>query len=101
MHRCGRAARSYKAEPNETTVVATRQPAACVYSFFTRELAPMAKDVLQLLKASNAWIDPNLVCLANESDDKVPVNKGKPEKNYDRDESLVEMKSPGSTSENN
>lgn len=63
----------------------------------------MAKDILQLLKATNAWIDPNLVSLANESGNKVPANKGKPEKKctIGMNESIVEVKSPGSTSENN
>jgi len=46
----------------------SNQPAACIYSFFTRDFAPMAKDMLQLLRATNAWIDPNLIELANESD---------------------------------
>ncbi len=66
MHRCGRAARSYKAKSNETTSEGPKSPAACVYSFFTRDLAPMAKDVLELLKATGSWIDPNLIILAKE-----------------------------------
>jgi hypothetical protein len=72
VHRCGRAARSYKAKSNETTSVDNKTPAACVYSFFTRDLAPMAKDVLELLKATHSWIDPNLVILANEFNDDTP-----------------------------
>lgn len=47
MHRCGRAGRD-------------QSSSATVYSFFTRDFAPMAKDVVALLGYSNAWIDPNL-----------------------------------------
>ena len=42
-------------------------PTATVYSFFHRELAPMAKDVVQLLRSCNSWVDPNLLALAPES----------------------------------
>jgi hypothetical protein len=77
VHRCGRAARSYKAASNETTSVGNRTPAACVYSFFTRDLAPMAKDVLELLKATHSWIDPNLVILANEYNNDTPSKETK------------------------
>ncbi len=61
VHRCGRAGRK--------KVSGTPDPggknncAAYVYSFFHRELAPMAKDVIDLLKLSGAWIDPNLLAL--------------------------------------
>lgn len=48
VHRCGRAGRD-------------QSSSATVYSFFTRDFAPMAKDVLAMLESSNAWIDPNLV----------------------------------------
>lgn len=62
VHRCGRAGRNSSASP------------ATVYSFFTRNFAPMAKDVLALLETSNAWIDPNLKELVasstNTGDDK-------------------------------
>ena len=47
VHRCGRAGRD-------------QSSSATVYSFFTRDFAPMAKDVIALLGSSNAWIDPNL-----------------------------------------
>ena len=53
VHRCGRAGRS------------GNKPAT-VYSFFTRELQPMATDVMTLLKETNAWIDPNLLELTAE-----------------------------------
>jgi hypothetical protein len=41
---------------------------ATVYSFFHRELAPMAKDVVELLRSCNAWVDPNLLTLAPDGD---------------------------------
>jgi superfamily II DNA/RNA helicase len=63
VHRCGRAARNYDAAKSKNP----GKPAACVYSFLTRELAPMAPDVLKLLQAGNAWIDPNLVELADRA----------------------------------
>lgn len=53
VHRCGRGGR------NQTV-------SAKVYSFFTRDMAPMAKDVVQLLKSSNAWLDPNLLAIIDE-----------------------------------
>jgi ATP-dependent RNA helicase DDX5/DBP2 len=46
VHRCGRAGRS----GDEATV----------YSFFTRNLKLMAPDLIQLLEANKAWVDPNL-----------------------------------------
>ena len=50
IHRCGRAGRS--------------GDAAKCYSFFTRNLQPMAGDLIKLLHGNNAWIDPNLKALA-------------------------------------
>ena len=49
VHRCGRAGRD-------------KEPAA-VYSFFNREMKGMAPDLIDLLKSSGAWIDPNLLAL--------------------------------------
>ena len=34
-----------------------------VYSFFKREMKGMAPDLIDLLKSSGAWIDPNLLDL--------------------------------------
>ena len=34
-----------------------------VYSFFKREMKGMAPDLIDLLKSSGAWIDPNLLNL--------------------------------------
>lgn len=49
VHRCGRAGRD-------------KQPAT-VYTFFKREMKGMAPDLIDLLKSSGAWIDPNLLAL--------------------------------------
>jgi superfamily II DNA/RNA helicase len=60
VHRCGRAGR------NKVSGGASgdkKHLNSVVYSFFNRELAPMAKDVIDLLKSSNSWIDPNLIAL--------------------------------------
>jgi len=57
VHRCGRAGR------NSLSCNGEKKLKACVYSFFHRELAPMAKDVLDLLTSCGAWIDPNLISL--------------------------------------
>lgn len=37
-----------------------------VYSFFTREFSAMASSVVDLLKTCRAWVDPNLIALAEE-----------------------------------
>lgn len=62
VHRCGRAGRNKVTrrtgdDTNEQT------SKAIVYSFFNRELAPMANDMVELLRSCNAWVDPNLVAL--------------------------------------
>ena len=41
---------------------------ATVYSFFNRELKPMAKDVVELLRSCNAHVDPNLLSLVPGKD---------------------------------
>ena len=63
IHRCGRAGRN--GEP------------AQVFSFFTRNLCAMAPDMIKLLEASGARVDPNLRSLAadlsgNAGNDKKP-----------------------------
>lgn len=50
---------------------------ACVYSFFHRELAPMASDVVELLNSCSAWVDPNLVALIPGSSDASSTSKRK------------------------
>lgn len=59
VHRCGRAGRNKVSGADGKE----KQLNAVVYSFFNRELAPMAKDVIDLLKSSNSWIDQNLISL--------------------------------------
>ena len=34
-----------------------------VFSFFTRKLAPLAPDLIQLLREAGQWVDPNLAAL--------------------------------------
>jgi ATP-dependent RNA helicase DDX5/DBP2 len=58
VHRCGRAGRTQKNG---------KHASGTVYSFFTRDLAPMAKDVVELLRASNSWLDPNLLELVESN----------------------------------
>ena len=55
VHRCGRAGRG------------TDSTGAVVYSFFTRNMAPMAPDVVRLLEANQQWVDPNLRELAEST----------------------------------
>lgn len=58
VHRCGRAGR------NKTSSGDGDQPLnATVYSFFHRELAPLAADTIDLLRSCSAWVDPNLLTL--------------------------------------
>ena len=63
VHRCGRAGRDGKA--------------ATVYSFFTRNLAPMARDMINLLQASGQEVDPNLQELVR------PAKKKRSKPNHD------------------
>jgi ATP-dependent RNA helicase DDX5/DBP2 len=66
VHRCGRAGRGVGAE------------AAHVFSFFTRNMAPMAADVIRLLEANEQWVDQNLRDLAVTPSDQPPGgSKGK------------------------
>ena len=60
MHRCGRAGRK------EALNGEVSQYPPTVYSFFTREFSAMASSVVDLLKTCRAWVDPNLIALAEE-----------------------------------
>ena len=72
VHRCGRAGRnkvSNELHNNEKKVNskdASESPK--VYSFFHRELKAMAKDVVELLRSCNAYVDPNLLSLVPAKD---------------------------------
>ena len=73
VHRCGRAGRSHinKHVSDENTHSNSNRVIAVVYSFFSREFAPMAPDMLELLKKSGSdYIDPNLVSLVEEVESK-------------------------------
>lgn len=61
MHRCGRAGRTFA----KSEAVAASSPPT-VYSFFTREFAPMADSVIELLRMCNSQVDPNLIALSSE-----------------------------------
>jgi len=62
VHRCGRAGRS-TVSGRVGSDQKEKSSNATVYSFFNRELAPMANDVVELLRSCNAWVDPNLIAL--------------------------------------
>ena len=61
VHRCGRAGRKQSLSGEVSQYPPT------VYSFFPREFLAMADSVIELLKACNAWVDPNLLALSNEN----------------------------------
>jgi superfamily II DNA/RNA helicase len=61
VHRCGRAGRGGSLSTSTANSEAATR--GTVYSFFTRNLAPLAPDLMALLEANNQWIDPNLVLL--------------------------------------
>jgi superfamily II DNA/RNA helicase len=61
VHRCGRAGRG--GSLSTTTTTNTEPTRGTVYSFFTRNLAPLVPDLIALLEANNQWVDPNLVLL--------------------------------------
>lgn len=77
VHRCGRAGR-HKVHgdgdgggdggDDDDNVQSSSMQTSTVYSFFHRELAPMAKDVIELLCKSNSWVDPNLLALVPDSE---------------------------------
>ena len=78
IHRCGRAGRrtlhgssnnGVSGNNNEDRTMEEKDKAT-VYSFFTRNLKPMAADMVQLLEANNAWVDPNLRALVTTDDQK-------------------------------
>jgi superfamily II DNA/RNA helicase len=73
VHRCGRAGRS---QP--------QQRQCAVYSFFTRNMQCMASDLVQLLEASNAWVDPNLRALVVETDKQANDAAGQKTKRRDK-----------------
>mmetsp|Transcript_11698 Transcript_11698/g.21097 ORF Transcript_11698/g.21097 Transcript_11698/m.21097 type:complete len:394 (+) Transcript_11698:1-1182(+) len=63
VHRCGRAGRKHALSGGD---VASYPPT--VYSFFPREFpSEYADAVVDLLKASSAWIDPNLLALTKRN----------------------------------
>ena len=57
--RCGRAGRDHGAKRSSDGI--TTWPT--IYSFFTRNVAPLANDIMQLLEMSQQHVDPNLRAL--------------------------------------
>jgi len=58
VHRCGRSGRNQVSDDSSTKETFIK---STVYSFFHRELAPLAKSLIDLLRSTGAWIDPNLI----------------------------------------
>ena len=80
VHRAGRAGRD-------------KEPAR-VFSYLTRSLRAMAPDLLELLKATDSWIDPNLLALvpgsvADGNGDKKKKRRRKKTKNKSKANELV------------
>jgi len=74
IHRCGRVGRSSGNNGGGgITTIATSAPSITedwkfvIFSFFTRNLQPLATDLIQLLEVSQAWVDPNLRSLLVET----------------------------------
>lgn len=63
MHRCGRAGRD---QATKSDIAAVSNPPT-IFSFFTREFAPMADSVIELLRICCAQIDPNLLALSSQN----------------------------------
>jgi superfamily II DNA/RNA helicase len=61
VHRCGRAGRGVS-----TVGTAGGQRMYKIFSFFTRNLSPLAPDLVSLLDSTQQWVDPNLRSLAQE-----------------------------------
>jgi superfamily II DNA/RNA helicase len=70
VHRSGRAGR-----PSLHKTTSGNNDEATVYSFFTRNLKVMAADMVELLEANDAWVDPNLRGLTTEAPEKEKKNK--------------------------
>jgi hypothetical protein len=63
---------------------ATAATPPTIFSFFTREFAPMADSVIELLRICGAQVDPNLLALTSKKTDTITdtnSNKQHQEKN--------------------
>lgn len=63
VHRCGRAGRGDCVAPSPIKRATISERGVVVYSFLTREMAPLCPDLVQILQSTNQWIDPNLQAL--------------------------------------
>ena len=83
VHRCGRAGRRSLRDgrgSGKHPDIGQEENRATVYSFFTRNLQPMAADVVKLLEANDAWVDPNLRALVATQNKNAHGNHGCNEK---------------------
>jgi len=60
VHRCGRVGRKQQSLGGDES----KYGIPTVYSFFTRDFAAMADSLIELLRSSNAFVDPNLLALS-------------------------------------
>lgn len=74
VHRCGRAGRKQFLSGERSENPPT------VFSFFTREFAPMADSVIELLRLCKANLDPNLLALSSTKSDTGSSTKRKRKK---------------------
>jgi len=66
-HRVGRTGRDNQNDiVEDVDTEAVQAPTGYAYSFFTRNLAPLANDLIALLEKCNQIIEPNLQNLASE-----------------------------------
>jgi len=75
VHRCGRAGRKQLLSGERSENPPT------VFSFFTREFAPMVDSVIELLRLCKANVDPNLLALTSTKSDASSCKKRKRKKN--------------------
>jgi hypothetical protein len=66
-----------------------------VYSFFTREFAPMADSVIEILKICNAQVDPNLLALSSEKSAETKSNKRRKKHDKSQDDTSVKRVNQG------
>mmetsp|Transcript_25588 Transcript_25588/g.61531 ORF Transcript_25588/g.61531 Transcript_25588/m.61531 type:complete len:133 (+) Transcript_25588:1441-1839(+) len=62
VHRSGRCGRN-KGSSGSAAGKGNSNSNDTVYSYFNQELAPLAGDLIDLLRSCNSWVDPNLISL--------------------------------------
>eukprot|EP00571_Detonula_confervacea_P005098 CAMPEP_0172325280 /NCGR_PEP_ID=MMETSP1058-20130122/53575_1 /TAXON_ID=83371 /ORGANISM="Detonula confervacea, Strain CCMP 353" /LENGTH=658 /DNA_ID=CAMNT_0013041779 /DNA_START=138 /DNA_END=2110 /DNA_ORIENTATION=+ len=94
VHRCGRAGRK-QALSGEIS-----QYPPTVYSFYPREYVAMSDSVVELLKACNAWVDPNLLALTKSAKSSSKSGRKRKRKNNSTDAEEKPDKDEGAESDN-